>query len=333
MLVKTKTKKSFGNRFAAVVAAVAIACTGTAHAEETITLVNSDAIGSITDRMNQYFKEDLERRSGGEIKVNYIPGESFGSAKQVMDQMIAGSIESFGNVLAWFTPYNKDFEILTWGFTFRDNDHMQAFFDGARFAEMSEQVRKNHNLRILAAAPTDARILFSKKPVLSINDVAGIKMRVPQIRAYLELWGELGAKPTQVPWAEVYLALNTGVVEAAEAPPGGAISKKFHEVAPNISLTRHLISTVCFTINEDRYQKLSSQHKRWLNESAREAVRWIREQSEGETQKLLDKMVSEGATVHQIDVAPFQQKAIGAVNRLENEGLWSKGLWKSIQDS
>ena len=310
---------------------IALSLVNVAHTKEVITLVNSDSVGSITDRMNEYFKADLERRSNGEIEVNYIPGESFGSAKQVMDQMIAGSIESFGNVLAWFTPYDKDFEILTWGFTFRDNDHMQRFFDSNRFAQMAERVRTNHNLRILAAAPTDARIMYTKEPVLSIDDVQGLKMRVPQIRAYLELWQELGSKPTQVPWAEVYLALNTGVVDGAEAPPGGAITKKFHEAAPNISLTRHLISTVCFTINEQRYQDLSEQHKQWLNESARAAVLWIRQEAEGEVQKLLDQMVSEGATVHSIDVKPFQQKAIGAVKRLENEGLWSKGLWDEIQ--
>ncbi len=316
----------------AIASAVALSGWGVAAAKETVTLVNSDAIGSITDRMNQYFKRDLEQRSDGEFTVNYIPGESFGSAKQVMDQMISGSIESFGNVLAWFTPYDKDFEILTWGFTFRDNEHMQAFFDSPRFAEMSERVRKNHNLRILAAAPTDARILYSKHPVRSISDVNGLKMRVPQIRAYLELWEELGARPTQVPWAEVYLALSTGVVEAAEAPPGGAITKKFHEAAPHISLTRHLISTVCFTINEQRYRSLPARHQKWLNESARAAVLWIRRESENEVSDLLRQMAAEGATVYDIDVAPFQRKAINAVQRLESEGLWSKGLWQSIQD-
>ena len=322
--------RRFGRGAACALCALALAA-APARAAESITLVNSDSVGSITDRMNNWFKEDLERRSGGELTVNYIPGESFGSAKQVMDQMIAGSVESFGNVLAWFTPYDKDFEILTWGFTFRDNDHMQAFFDSPTFAAMTERVRQNHGLRLLAAAPTDSRIVYSKKPVLSIDDVGGLKMRVPQIRAYLELWQELGAKPTQVPWAEVYLALKTGVVESAEAPPGGAITKRFHEAAPNISLTRHLISTVCFTINEARYQRLPEQHKRWLEESARAAVLWIRAEAEGEVKKLLDQMVSEGATIHEIDTAPFQQKAVGAVRRLEEEGLWSKGLWAEIQ--
>lgn len=319
-------------RWLRVALCAALIAAAPARAAETITLVNSDSAGSITDRMNAYFKEDLERRSGGELAVNYIPGESFGSAKQVMDQMIAGSVESFGNVLAWFTPYDRDFEILTWGFTFRDNDHMQAFFDGPTFAAMAERVREKHGLRLLAAAPTDARVMYSKKPVLSIADVQGLNIRVPQIRAYLELWQELGATPTQVPWAEVYLALKTGVVEAAEAPPGGAITKRFHEAAPHISLTRHLISTVCFTINEARYQRLSAQHKRWLEESARAAVLWIRRESEGEVQQLLEQMVAEGATIHEIDVAPFQQKAIGAVRRLEEEGLWSPGLWAAIQE-
>lgn len=106
------TQRAVFRPFCVLAIALAVALGGgVAAAKENITLVNSDAIGSITDRMNQYFKRDLERRSDGEFTVNYIPGESFGSAKQVMDQMISGSIESFGNVLAWFTPYDKDFEI------------------------------------------------------------------------------------------------------------------------------------------------------------------------------------------------------------------------------
>ena len=68
--------------------AIALAMTVSAHAE-TLMLVNSDAIGSITDRMNVYFAEDLEKRSGGDIKVNYIAGNSLGSGPQVMDQLIA----------------------------------------------------------------------------------------------------------------------------------------------------------------------------------------------------------------------------------------------------
>lgn len=312
--------------------AASVALTAAAPvAAETLMLVNSDAIGSITDRMNEHFAADLEERSGGEIEVNYIAGESLGSAPQVTDQMIAGSVEAFGNVLAWFAPLDADFQILTWGFTFRDTGHMQAFLNSDRFAEISQRVLDNHGVRILAAAPSQPRILFSTRPVTTAEDLVGLQMRVPQIEAYLELWTALETRPTQVPWGEVYLGLTTGVVEAAEGPPSGAFSQRFHEAAQHITLTNHLLSTVSFSINEALFQRYTEEQQQWIIESAQASVEWAFQQSQDETQGVLDEMVASGATLYDIDIAPLQDKAMAAVERLEAEGLWSAGLFAEIQ--
>lgn len=310
--------------------AIALSMTVSAHAE-TLMLVNSDAIGSITDRMNVYFAEDLEKRSGGDIKVNYIAGNSLGSGPQVMDQLIAGSVESYGNVLAWFASLDPDFQILTWGFTFRDADHMQDVIESDVFAEISQRVQDNHGVRILSAAPTQPRILFATSPVTSADDLIGLKMRVPEIKAYLELWKAFETNPTQVTWGEVYLGLTTGVVSAAEGPPSAAVEQRFHEAAPHVTLTNHIMSTVSLSINEDRFQQFNEQQQAWILESAQAATSWVAGVSQGETQEVLDKMVADGATLHNIDIAPLQAKAMGAVERLEGEGMWSKGLFEKIQ--
>jgi tripartite ATP-independent transporter DctP family solute receptor len=310
----------------------ALAAAPLACAVETIVLVNSDAIGSPIDRMNVRFKQEVEKRSNGQIAVKYIPGDSFGSAPQVMDQVIAGSIDMFGNSLAWYSPYDKDIQIINWGFAFRDAAHMTRFFESRVFGQMEERVRQKNGIRLLAATPLQERIIFSTKPITSVKDVEGLKMRVPQIRAYLELWKEFGARPTQVAWGEVYLALKTGVVEAAEGPPSAAGKLKFHEAARELSISNHVFDTAMFVINEKRFARLTADQQKLVTEVARESAAWIRAETAAETKKDIDAMVAAGARIHTLNTAAFREKAVAGVTRLEAEGLWSKGLYQSIQD-
>ncbi|MEQ1807742.1 MAG: TRAP transporter substrate-binding protein, partial [Burkholderiaceae bacterium] len=212
------------------------------HAQTTLTLGGSDALGSILDRQNLRFTACVNDKGANKIKVNFIQGEQLGSDVQVIEQMMQGSVHIYGDVLDWYANWVKDYAILAWGFTFRDADHMQKFLDSPTYAAMAEKLRKEQGLRILAAAPTQPRILFSKKPIGSLADMNGVKMRVPEIKTYLTLWETLGTRPSRLAWGEIYLGLKTGVVEAAEGPISSAYAAKFHEAATNVIRTDHLMS-------------------------------------------------------------------------------------------
>ena len=207
--------------------AALLAIAAPAQAQTVLTFGGSDAIGSILDRQNVRFTACANEKAGGKLKVNFIQGEQLGSDVQVIEQMMQGSVHIYGDVLDWYANWVKDYAILAWGFTFRDADHMQKFLDSPTYAAMAEKLRKEQGLRILAAAPTQPRILFSKKPVGSLADLNGVKMRVPEIKTYLTLWETLGTRPSRLAWGEIYLGLKTGVVEAAEGPISSAYSAKF----------------------------------------------------------------------------------------------------------
>ena len=236
----------------------ALACG--AQAQTTLTFGGSDALGSILDRQNVRFTACVNDKAAGKVKVNFIQGEQLGSDVQVIEQTMQGSVQIYGDVLDWYANWVKDYAILAWGFTFRDAEHMQKFLDSPTYAAMAEKLRKEQGLRILAAAPTQPRILFSKKPVGSLNDLNGVKMRVPEIKTYLTLWETLGTRPSRLAWGEIYLGLKTGVVEAAEGPISSAYSAKFHEAAPNVIRTDHLMSSAHITINEKAFTGLPAGH-------------------------------------------------------------------------
>lgn len=303
-----------------------------AHAQPTLVLGGSDAIGTVIDRSNAMFTKLVNERAAGKVKVNFIQGEQLGNDVAVIEQMMKGSVAIYGDVLDWYANWVKDFAVLAWGFTFRDAEHYQKFLDSPTFAAMAEELRTKQGLRILASAPTQPRVLFAKRAVANPEDLRGVKMRVPEIKTYLNLWQAMGTQPARVAWAEVFLGLKTGVIDAAEGPIGSAYAQKFHQAATNVMRTDHLMSSQHITINEKVFQSLPADVQKIVTDAAREAIAWGRKEAEAETEEVAKKMAAEGAKVIQVDRAPFAERAVAAVEGMEKDGAWSAGLYKRIRD-
>jgi len=314
----------------ALLAAV-FALTVPAQAQTVLTFGGSDAIGSILDRQNVRFTGCVNDKAGSKLKVNFIQGEQLGSDVQVIEQMMQGSVHIYGDVLDWYANWVKDYAILAWGFTFRDADHMQKFLASPTYMAMAEKPRKEPGLRLLAAAPTQPRILFSKKPVASLTDLNGVKMRVPEIKTYLTLWETLGTRPSRLAWGEIYLGLKTGVVDAAEGPISSAYAAKLHEAAPNVIRTDHLMSSAHITVNEKAFMALPADMQKLMTDCATDAVQNTRKTAQAETEDVVKKMSAEGAKVTGIDKAPIQQRAKEGVAKMEKDSAWTPGLWDQIQ--
>ncbi|MFZ4759193.1 MAG: TRAP transporter substrate-binding protein [Burkholderiaceae bacterium] len=312
--------------------AAAVAAVPMAQAQPTLVFGGSDAVGTVLDRTNAMFTRLVNERAAGKVKINFIQGEQLGSDVQVIEQMMKGSVAFYGDVLDWYSNWVKDFSVLAWGFTFRDNDHFQKFIESPTFMAMAEELRVKQGLRILAAAPSQPRILFAKKAVQTPDDLKDVKMRVPEIKTYLNLWQAMGTKPARVAWAEVFLGLKTGVIDAAEGPIGSAYAQKFHNAAPSVMRTDHLLSSMHITVNDKVFAALPADVQKIMVDAAREAVAWGRKEAEAETEDVVKKMAAEGAKVVSVNRAPFADRALSAVEAMEKDGAWSTGLYKRISD-
>lgn len=319
-------------KLGAVALAATLALGSVARAETTLIVAGSEATGSLLERMGQKFTELVTEKSNGSVKVNLILGQSLGSAQQVMEQHQAGSVDMMFSRPDWFTTNVTDFQVLSWGFTFRDRAHLTNFLSSPIFDELAQQAIDKMGVRILTAAADQPRIVYSRTPIESVDDLQGLKMRVPGIKAYLELWAAEGAIPTQIAWAEAFLALQTGGVDAAEADASGAFSQKFHIAAPYITRTDHLVSAATLSINEAKWQSISPEDQAFIQAAADEALAWMSEEALKDSEATLAAMVAEGATLIEVDNEPFAEKARAGVEKMEAEGLWAPGLWQRIRD-
>ena len=126
-------------------------------------------------------------------------------------------------------------------YTFRDGDHLIKFSKSPVFKEMVDEYRNKTGIQITAMTYYGIRQTTSNKPFTDCAGMKGLKMRVPDVPAYLALPKSCGANPTPIAFAEVYLALQNGTVDAQENPLTTIDAKKFYEVQKNIILTGHIV--------------------------------------------------------------------------------------------
>ncbi|MEO4044183.1 TRAP transporter substrate-binding protein [Hoeflea sp. CAU 1731] len=317
---------------AAVFAAAAIAPLATASAQTVLRLACPSAPTNPTCQTASRFAEDANSLSNGALDVQVFPSGQLGKGKEAIQQTQAGIIDLVVEDISNYGNFVKDYNIVSWGFAFRDEDHFEAFLDSELQTDMAEDLRKKFGLRLLSVKWAKLpRVVVSTKPVFTPDDVVGLKFRVPGIPSYIKTWETVGANPASVPWGESFQALKTGVVDAMESPFDSVVSQKFHLAAPYVTRTDHVFASITLAMNEAKFQGLTDEQKAALEEAAAKAADFSRGLADESAESVVQSILGDGGSVIMINVKPFQDKLQEAVAEQEDEGLWSKGLMEKVQ--
>jgi len=305
-------------------------------AESKATVINCgyvDAIGSDIDLAQQKFAELVEEKTKGNVIIKNFPASQLGSGVAQFEGVKMGTIGMFSDALEYGGKLIDEFNIQSMGFLFKDMDHLGRYLKSEIHMELRERLAKAHGIRIVADNwYRTPRVMFAKKPIYSIDDLKGLKMRVPDIRMYLLVWEALGTKPSRVAWGEIYLALKQGVVDAAEGPLDTIYGMKFYEAAPYVIRTDHLWTVNALFMNEKLFASLSPENQALLIEAAEEAGDWLTEHTFANTERDMEQMKKLGTKFLDIDTAPFEAKLQTLAEKLEEEGMWEKGFYNKIKD-
>lgn len=292
-------------------------------------------IQSVTDtttRAMMRMAEQVEKESDGRLKIEVYPASQLGDAVSQIEGVMMGSLDMFCDAGEWCSQFVKDWNVMALTFVFDDEAHLRNFLGGPVNGAIEEQLRAERGVRVVAnnwiRAP---RVITSRKPILKLEDLQGLKMRVPEIKMYLESWQALGTKPTMVAWSEVYLALRQGIVEAAEGPLDTMYTMKFYEVGPHITLTYHLMSNMNVLINDRKFKSLPADLQEILIKAANDAGDWFSATVREMSVEYVEKMKEGGAQFYEVDIAPFKAKMPALAAKMEEEGIWSKGLYEQVQ--
>lgn len=254
------------------------------------------------------FKEAAEKKTNGEVEVQIYPTSALGSLRVTWESMQLGNLEAG----AWDTVTPATMVPLYAGtelpYVFRDLDHVHKVFDGPIGQELDQALLEKAKVRNLAMYDTTFRKVFTRsKPINSLADMKGLKIRVPEAQNYVRCMQLLGANPTPVAWGELYTALQTGVVEGFENKCEAAFNAKLHEQARYAAYTGHIFCPNPFLCSDRWFSKLSKPVQQALLEAAKESLAWQRKEAPASEKAFEQKLLDTSVKFTSPDRAPFQR--------------------------
>ncbi|MBR6003891.1 MAG: TRAP transporter substrate-binding protein DctP [Lachnospiraceae bacterium] len=290
-----------------------------------------DTIVGMTD---QKFKEEVEARSKGTIKIDLQAGGVLGSENDVLDTMLGeGGTIDISRISAFaLTPYGGEkSKLLSLPYTFVSREHFWKFATSDLAQEFLLEPEENGSkVRGLFYGEEGFRHFFTRSEITDISSLKGMKIRVSNDPVMNGLVEGLGASATVVAFGELYQALQTGVVDAAEQPIANYKANGFQEVAPYMILDGHTLGAIQVIITDAAWNKLSEEQQQILVEAGKVASEYNRQISEEKENEVLEALKAEGTTIIEVtDVTPWQE-AVKPVIEENTKGL--EDLYQKIVD-
>ena len=274
----------------------------------TCRIATSEAVGSPISEAFEAWAATLREQSDGAIDAQHFPASQLGSYTQLIEGNRLGTIE-----VTTGGPDTEEAiapEIAATGgapgFIYRDERHVDAVLQGPIGEQVSQIARDKTGVEFVAYGEVGFRHLLTKEPVTSIAELDGVKIRVPELRVWIDFWQLLGANPTPLPYAEQYNALSTGVIEGLEADFFSILGFNWYEQAPNLTLTNHWFLPKAVRVNATWMDGLAPELQDMVRTTAKQAFADQRATSRAGMASALDELVANGVTVHEL---PADEKA------------------------
>lgn len=257
--------------------------------------------GYPTVKGDRKFAELVEERTDGKIKIEVYPGGQLGDEKSVIEQVQFGAIDFTRTSISPLTEFNKDLSVLMLPYLYRDRDHMFKVLDGEVGDKFLKSLEDNDMLGLCWFDGGSRNFYNAKKEVKTVEDMKGLKIRVQQSKLMMDLVTAVGASPTPMTFGEVYSALQTGVIDGAENNWPSYLSTSHYEVAKYFTVDEHTRVPEMIVVSKMTYDKIPDEYKPIIEEAAKEAALYQREEWEKAAKEAEEKVVENGNVITRID--------------------------------
>ncbi|WP_454457453.1 TRAP transporter substrate-binding protein [Thauera phenylacetica] len=234
------------------------------------------------------FAELLKQKSGGKLTAKIFGGGVLGGDLAVISAMQGGTIDMSQMNASLLNGLSKEFAVLDFPFLFESAKEAYAVMDGPIGKELMDLLPAKGLVGLSYPELGFRHTSNSKRPVKTLEDLAGLKIRVIQTPVYVDLMNALGANATPLPFPEVYNALEQRAVDGATNPLITTVVMKFDEVQKYMTLTRHQYNPQIVIIGKRAYDSLSPDEQKVLREAAQEAAVYEREVSQRKEKEALE---------------------------------------------
>ncbi len=266
------------------------------------------------------FANEVGEATGGEVKVDIFHNSQLGDTTEMIDQARAGGNVGTVTDVARLSSFVPSLAIMSAPFLFDTYDQADKFALSDEYLAWGNELQEKSGLVMLASNWYQGpRHALTQKPVSGPGDLAGVRMRTIGAPIWIETIRAMGAEPTPIAWGEVYSALQTGVIDAAEAQPTAIKGAKLYEVIKHVTRTGHIQLVTALVVSADSWDKISPEHQKVVRDLAVKNGRYASQLTIDLGVKALEDVAASGVEISDVDLAPFKEAVSGVYSMLNLE--------------
>lgn len=273
--------------------------------------------------------EAFKTRSEGRYAIEVFPASSLGKETDINEGLGLGTVDIIytGQLFAGRT--HGPIAIGGAPYMFRDYEHWDKYRNSDLFTELADGYAEASGNRVVAMTYYGERHVTSNKKIEKPEDMQGLKIRVPDAPLYMMFPKAVGANPAPIAFAEVYLALQQGVVDAQENPLPTIQAKKFHEVQQFIVLTGHITDALLTIVGGPAWDKIEEKDRTVLVEILKEAAAKATAEIIQKEKELVQWFRDQGKEIVEVDRAPFREATVKA--HMGPDATWDQAVYDRLQ--
>ena len=318
----------------AMVTALLAAFLATGVAAQTVLRFgHANSPGEVAHDLYKEFADNVTKKSGGQLTVRVFPSEQLGKEVDLLQQLKSGALDISSPSMPTLNSMVPAFEMPSAPFLWKDWKEAEAVIRGPAMEPIWTELKDKHNIVPLTKIWYWGwrNFTFGTKEVRKPEDMAGLKVRVPESPIWVEMVRGFGAAPTPIPFGEVYTALQQKTVDGQENPIPTIFSRKFYEVQGVLSMSRHMLQNNTILINKSSMEKLKPELQKLLIDEAAAASAKNSEMQQAREVSMLEDIRKSGKTriIDNPDRDAFAAKMVPVYVRLESR--WGTENWKRVR--
>ncbi len=297
-----------GGLFCVVLVTLLAACGGGSSQDTVLELKlgHVAAPDSLVAACAEEFARVANEKLAGRAKVVVFGSSQLGSDEILLQKIKLGTVD-FALPSTIMSSIVDAFGLFEMPYLIRDREQMKLIEEQIFWPSLAP-LAEEKGLQILAVWENGFRhITNSSRPIVVPEDLSGIKLRTPRGRWRIKLFQSFGANPAPMALSEVFVALQTGVMDGQENPLAQIHSSKFQEVQTYLSLTSHVYTPTYVVVGKNQWRKLPADIRDELEETARETQAFVHATGERMDVELLEKLSAAGLKVNEADRDAFQK--------------------------
>lgn len=252
---------------------------------------------TVTGLYANKFAEQVEALSGGELKVQVYHNSTMGGDTELLESVQCGDVPFVVQNTAPEVSYLPRLALFDLPCVFSNLDDLHVVLDDDTFMSKINSIYESGGIRLLGMADQNFRVMTSAKPIASLDDFKGIKIRTMENNFHMQFWSAVGANPSPMAFAELYVGLEQHTVDAQENPYEVIVSNRFYEVQDYVVETNHLPHLLALITSNDFYNDLPEDQKAIVDEAARIAKDFAREQAVARADSRIEEIVAGGSSI------------------------------------